>query len=100
MGSCFRLSAEWTVYGAVQSRAALLEWLDQDGAQAGDVLEISAADVADIDGAGLQLLVALDAQGLPWRLVDASEAFIQACRGLGLEHWLQGLGEAAGEAAP
>lgn len=100
MGSCFKLGAEWTVYGVAQSRDALLEWLAQAGDPCGKVLEISAAEVTDIDGAGLQLLASLDAQGLSWRLVDASEAFAQACCDLGLGHWLQGVGEAPVELAP
>lgn len=101
MGPCFKLTAEWTVYGVAQSRAALLEWLAQQEAPDGGGLEISAADVTDVDGAGLQLLASLEAQGLAWRLVDASEAFADACRSLGLAHWLQAQAEqAVQESAP
>ncbi len=100
MGSCFKLTAEWTVYTVEASRAALQEWVAQQALQPPPVLDLSAADVTDVDGAGLQLLAALGAQGLAWRLVDASDAFTQACHSLGLQSWLSPLAEPLGEAAP
>lgn len=91
MGKRFELTPEWNIYGALESRDALLAWVSEQTTQGVDVLEISAAQVGEIDGAGLQLLAALSHQEVGWKLVDASEAFVDACRTLGLAHWLDSL---------
>ncbi|MDT8990106.1 STAS domain-containing protein [Curvibacter sp. APW13] len=91
MGKKFDLPSEWNIYTALESRDALLAWAAEQGAKGHDRLEISAAQVAEIDGAGLQLLAALGNQEISWRLVDASEVFIDACKTLGFKQWLESL---------
>jgi hypothetical protein len=39
----------------------------------------------------MQLLAALGHQEISWRLVDASEVFIEACKTLGFQAWLDTL---------
>ena len=51
-------------------------------------LLISAANVAEVDGAGLQLLAALSNMDQSWQLVEPSKVFADACRLLGLNQWL------------
>lgn len=88
MGKRFELTPEWNIYSALESRDALLAWASEQTAKGHDQLEISAAQVAEVDGAGLQLLAALGNQEIPWRLVDASDAFIEACKTLGFDAWI------------
>lgn len=87
----FELTPEWNIYSAQESRDALLAWASEQSAKGHDLLEISAGKVSEIDGAGLQLLAALGNQETSWRLVDASEAFIEACTTLGFQAWLEAL---------
>lgn len=91
MGKRFELTPEWNIYSALDSRDALLAWASEQGSKGHEYLEISAAKVAEVDGAGLQLLAALANQDVPWKLVDASEVFVQACSALGLGAWLESL---------
>lgn len=91
MAKRFELTPEWNIYGALESRDALLAWASEQSAKGHDQLEISAGKVSEIDGAGLQLLAALSHQEISWRLVDASEAFIEACKTLGFHAWLETL---------
>lgn len=91
MGRRFELTPEWNIYSALESRDALLAWASEQTAKGHDHLEISALKVSEIDGAGLQLLAALGNQEISWRLVDASEAFIEACKTLGFHAWLETL---------
>ncbi len=86
MGERFELPSELNIYSAMETRDALLAWVQ--GAQGGEHLEISAREVAEVDGSGLQLLASLSHGQTPWRLVDASAAFVDACRILGLTQWL------------
>lgn len=85
----FDLPAELTIYGAVETRVALLAWVSERSAQSGRTLEVSARAVTEVDGSGLQLLAALTNMDLSWRLVDASAVFTEACRTMGLEAWLE-----------
>lgn len=99
MGKRFELTPEWNIYSALESRDALLGWASEQNAKGGsDVLEISAAQVREVDGAGLQLLAALSNQEIVWKLVDASEVFMDACKTLGLGHWLESLPHTTGGA--
>jgi ABC-type transporter Mla MlaB component len=91
MGKRFELTPEWNIYSALESRDAFLAWASEQAAKGHDQLEISAAQVSEIDGAGLQLLAALGNQEISWRLVDASEVFIEACKTLGFHAWLDAL---------
>ena len=83
----FELPAELNIYGVLEARDALLAWVTQHAAKR-DYLEISARDVAEVDGAGLQLLAALSNMEQSWRLVDASQVFIDACKTMGFSEWI------------
>lgn len=92
MGKRFELPPEWNIYSVMESRDALLAWVTESTAKGGsDLLEVSASQVAEVDGAGLQLLAALGHQDTAWKLVDASDAFVAACHTLGFSRWVQGL---------
>ena len=88
MSKPFELPQEMTIYSAVETRDALLGWVTEQSAKSSKVIEISAAQVTEIDGAGLQLLAALSNTGQNWRLVNPSNAFADACKALGLGNWL------------
>ena len=94
MSKRFELTPEWNIYSALESRDALLAWASAQTAKGHDMLEVSAANVAEIDGAGLQLLAALGNQEISWKLVDASEVFVEACKSLGFNDWVQALDSA------
>jgi anti-anti-sigma regulatory factor len=87
MGERFELPSELNIYSALETRDALLAWVAENASK-GDALELSAAAVAEVDGSGLQLLAALANMEQPWRLADASDAFIEACQTIGLTQWL------------
>jgi anti-anti-sigma regulatory factor len=88
MSERFELPSELNIYKALETRDVLLAWAtEQAGKNPGD-LEVSARDVTDVDGAGLQLLAALSNMGQTWRLVDASSEFERACCTMGFAHWL------------
>ena len=83
----FVLPAELNIYSAVETRDALLA---RSGALTGGAsLEVSAAKVSEIDGAGLQLLASLSNMEHPWRLVKTSTVFTEACKTMGFGHWLE-----------
>ena len=88
MGERFELPAELNIYSALETRDTLLAWVAEQTAQGRDVLEVSARDVAEVDGSGLQLLASLSGGDTPWRVVEASTAFADACRTIGLGAWL------------
>ena len=88
MGERFELPAELNIYSALDTRDALLAWVTEQGAGGRDFLEISARNVAEVDGSGLQLLAALSNMEQSWRLVDASDVFAEACRTMGFSAWL------------
>jgi hypothetical protein len=88
MGERFELPAELNIYSALETRDALLAWVAEQAAKGRDFLEVSARDVAEVDGSGLQLLAALSNGDTPWRLVEASTPFVDACRTIGMVDWL------------
>ncbi len=88
MTTPFELPAELTIYSALETRDALLAWVTEQSTQSNSHLEVSARQVTDVDGSGLQLLAALSNMDVTWHLVDASAAFIEACRTIGLVSWL------------
>ena len=90
MAERFELPAELNIYSALETRDALLAWVAEQTAEGRDLLEVSARDVAEVDGSGLQLLAALANGDLPWHLVEASVPFMAACRTLGLGKWRDG----------
>jgi len=102
MGDRFELPAELNIYSALETRDTLLAWVAEQTSKGRDLLEVSARDVAEVDGSGLQLLAALANGDTPWRLVEPSNAFVDACRTMGLKHWLDGshVKHASGGLAP
>jgi len=88
MSEPFELPAELNIYSALETRDALLAWVTEQNTKGRDSLEISARHVAEIDGAGLQLLAALSNMEQSWRLVDASDAFSEACQVMGISQWV------------
>nr|WP_315490850.1 STAS domain-containing protein [uncultured Rhodoferax sp.] len=88
MSNRFELPAELNIYSALESRDALLAWATDQMTRAKGPLEVSARDVAEVDGAGLQLLAALSNMEQSWHLVESSECFSEACRTIGFGHWL------------
>ncbi len=91
MSTPFDLPAELTIYSAIDSRDALLAWVSEQTTKGSTQLEVSAGQVEEVDGSGLQLLAALSNMGVAWKLVDASPVFSDACATLGLSHWVEGL---------
>ena len=91
MSTAFDLPAELTIYSAIESRDSLLAWVTEQTTKGSAVLELSAGHIEEIDGSGLQLLASLTNMGLTWKLVDASTSFCDACKTLGLAHWVDGV---------
>jgi ABC-type transporter Mla MlaB component len=88
MTTPFELPAELTIYSAQETRDAMLAWVTEQSVQSKSYLEVSARQVGEVDGSGLQLLASLTNMGLTWHLVDASTAFMEACQTMGLAGWL------------
>ena len=88
MTTPFELPEEMTIYSAVETRDALLAWITQQGTQSDKLLEISAAQVREVDGSGLQLLASLAHIDQSWQLLNPSNGLIEACKTLGLSTWL------------
>jgi anti-anti-sigma regulatory factor len=88
------LPAELTIYTVGELQPQWLAWLGTDaaadaaGKDAGDDFAVDAAAVAEVDGAGVQLLVALShslgRQQRRLALVAPSEALATACARLGV----------------
>ena len=85
------LPAELSIYTAAEQRTKWLEWASQLPAQSAMALADGAL-VDQVDGAGLQLLLALQGslslRGCAMRLHAPSRALQQACAALGLSGWL------------
>lgn len=84
--TAFQLPAELTIYAAESCHADLLAWV-QDIEQQGGAdapLAVDGSQVAQIDAAGLQLLLSLKASGHAWELREPSAALTQACSDFGL----------------
>jgi hypothetical protein len=88
MSKPFELPEEMTIYSAVETRDKLLAWVSEQSVKNSDVLVVSAAKVAEIDGAGLQLLAALVNMDHPWKILQPSAVFSYACDAMGLTQWL------------
>lgn len=93
MISAFQLPAELTIYSVGATRDALLVWLTQQDAKPGDPLDIDAAHVEDIDGAGIQMLGALTSaltqRGLHWQVKEPSAHLLEICNAMGSRNWLK-----------
>ena len=89
-----RLPVELTIFTASETRSAWLGWMADEaqlgGAEALCVVE--AEDVAEVDAAGVQLLVSLAntlaGQQRSLQLQGPSEALRRACTSLGAHTWL------------
>jgi ABC-type transporter Mla MlaB component len=85
------LPAELTIFTATETRDALLAAAAR-AAEADACLQVDASEVVDVDGAGVQLLVALSRQcerdGRAWQLMSPGDALPRACQVLGLSAWL------------
>jgi len=88
MSEPFELPTELNIYSALETRDALLAWVAEQNGKSHDYLEISAKNVGEVDGSGLQLLAALANMEQPWHLIQTSEAFTEACKTLGFGHWI------------
>ncbi len=86
----FELPPELTIYNALETREALLTWVAQQTARGNAALALSARQVVEVDGSGLQLVAALSHTDPPWSLVETSSAFSEACHTLGFGHWIEG----------
>lgn len=93
MGTQFELPSEVTIYNATETRDALLAWATEQPVKGSVPLQVSARDVMEIDGSGLQLLASLSNMDRSWTLVDTSDAFVQACRTMGFGLWLDSLNQ-------
>jgi ABC-type transporter Mla MlaB component len=88
MDERFELPAELNIYSTLETRDALLAWVAEQAPKGKEYLEVSARDVQEVDGSGLQLLAALGHGEQRWHLVEASTAFVDACRIMGFSNWL------------
>ncbi|MEY4737409.1 MAG: hypothetical protein RL302_1728 [Pseudomonadota bacterium] len=88
MSEPFELPVELNIYSALETRDALLAWVTEHASKGQDTLLVSAKNVEEIDGSGLQLLAALTNMEHTWHLVDPSDALVDACRTMGLSQWL------------
>ncbi len=86
MPTTFDLPSDMRIYSALNTRDALLAWVESQPGE--EYLEVSARDVQEVDGSGLQLLASLSNLETPWRLVESSETFGNACKLMGFGQWL------------
>ena len=93
MNPLFQLPSEMTIYSVGLTRDALLAWLVEHDPRPGDAVDIDAAQVEEIDGAGMQLLgaltEALTQRGLAWRVREPSAHLQEVCSVLGSHSWLE-----------
>lgn len=88
MSKPFELPPEMTIYSALETRDTLLAWVTEQSAKSGKTLKISAANVSEIDGSGLQLLASMAHMDQAWQLVEPSNALLEASKIMGLDDWL------------
>lgn len=100
MSTTFELPAELTIYSAMETRVSLLAWATEQASKPHRTLEVSARQVQEVDGSGLQLLAALSNMNQHWRLVGTSTVFSDACHSLGLTEWLRDAGQPQDRSAP
>lgn len=98
------LPSELTIYTVGETKPHWLAWLNaaRDASAAGAealICQVDAAAVDEVDGAGVQLLLALSnalaSAHLSLRLTDPSGPLVAACNALGAAH-LFGTPEAGG----
>jgi ABC-type transporter Mla MlaB component len=85
------LPSELSIYTAAELHPQWLAWAGEMAAAGGDAV-VDGQAVDQIDGAGVQLLVALQrllaARACTLRLQAPSRPLSEACAGLGLAAWL------------
>ena len=88
------LPSELSIYTAAELHPQWLAWVDQRTAEPGEA-QADGTAVDQIDGAGVQLLIALQrclaARGSTLHLRAPSGPLREACAALGLTHWLANL---------
>ena len=86
----FALPGELTIFTAAETRDTLLAWLGQIDTDA--AVLVTADQVGDVDGAGIQLLCSLaallDRQGRRWSIAHPTALLTRSCATLGLADWL------------
>ena len=87
MNTALALPAEMSIYNVAELRGQWLDWLDAAPAEGPGRVDASA--VAEIDAAGLQLLLslagALERRRRSLQLLQPSAALQSACKALGLQ---------------
>ena len=87
------LPPELTIYTVSELRPQWLAWLGRAEAAAEDVAVLRADQLGEIDGSGVQMLLALDRslgeRGRRMRIDAASTALQAGCGAAGLTGWLQ-----------
>lgn len=91
MTSRFELPAELTIYTVADTARSLVAWLAGSDAST-TTRELTADQVLEVDGAGLQLLASLHKscalRTQPLQITQASETLQKACSTLGLQDLL------------
>lgn len=102
MTTSYALPAELTIYAVGALRPEWQQWVTKlpkrrGKASGAAIFEVDAAAVLEVDGAGVQLLVALShslaARRRTLRLVNVGQTLASACEVLGLSAHLLGTGE-------
>ena len=90
MPNALVLPAELTIYAVGELRPTWLQWINRNG---GD-WRVDGAAVAEVDGAGIQMLLALAhsaaAERQPFVVENPSETLATACRTMGLQELIAG----------
>lgn len=93
MSSLLSLPRELTVYTVGELHGRCLEALSAWSAPPEDALEVDAAEVEEVDAAGLQWLLSLSygaaGEGREFALAEPSTALRRACEALGMNDWLR-----------
>jgi ABC-type transporter Mla MlaB component len=88
------LPSELSIYTAAELHPQWLAWADRRTAEPGEA-QADGTAVDQVDGAGVQLLIALQrclaARGCTLQLRDPSGPLRDACAALGLTRWLASL---------
>jgi ABC-type transporter Mla MlaB component len=88
MSATFELPTELNIYTAADTAQLLLHWFTENHTQQVTQLQLDGHAVAEVDAAGLQLLVSLHnsctTHALQWSLTQASQTLAAACSRLGI----------------
>ena len=88
MSAPFELPVELNIYTAAETAQSLLRWFSENRNQPNTPLSVDGHAVAEVDAAGLQLLLSLHnsctTHALQWQLTQASQTLGAACTRLGI----------------